>query len=117
MATTAVTTPDLASVLSGRVRQVIYAAWAVVSVAAGAASVYAGAAGLTLPWLAPTLTTLAWLGAACGLTAASHTPTAQAQPADTGAVLDAVRESQAAARVAGESYAAALPGTVPATAS
>ena len=56
-----------------------------------------------------------WL--ACGLTAASHTPTAQAQPADTGAVLDAVRESQAAARAAGESYAAALPGTVPATAS
>lgn len=80
MATTAVTTPDIGSVLSGRVRRVFYALWAGASVAAGAVSVWAGSAGVEVPWLAPTLTTLAWLGAACGLTAASHTPTAETLP-------------------------------------
>lgn len=108
MATTAVTTPDIGSVLSGRVRQVIYAVWAGASVAAGAVSVWAGSAGVEVPWLAPTLTTLAWLGAACGLTAASHTPTAEALPGDTEAAVAAV--APAAALPAAEPEA----GTVPA---
>lgn len=108
MATTVVTTPDISSVLSGRVRQVIYAVWAGASVAAGAVSVWAGSAGVEVPWLAPTLTTLAWLGAACGLTAASHTPTAEALPGDTGAAV------APAALPAPEPEAVAEPGTVPA---
>lgn len=96
MATTAVTTPDIGSVLSGRVRQVIYALWASASVAAGAMSVWAGSAGMEVPWLAPTLTTLAWFGAACGLTAASHTPTAEALPeAAVPAALPAAVEPEA----------------------
>lgn len=102
MATTAVTTPDIGSVLSGGVRQVIYAVWAGASVAAGAVSVWAGSAGVEVPWLAPTLTTLAWLGAACGLTAASHTPTAEALPEDTVAGPAALPAPEAE------------PGTVPA---
>lgn len=98
MAVTTVTTPDIGSVLSGRVRRVFYAAWAGASVAAGAVSVWAGSAGVEVPWLAPTLTTLAWLGAACGLTAASHTPTAEALPEDTvasPAALPAAAEPEA----------------------
>ena len=110
MATTAVTTPDIGSVLSGRVRRVFYAVWAGASVAAGAVSVWAGSAGVEVPWLAPTLTTLAWLGAACGLTAASHTPTAEALPGDTEAAAAAV--AAPAALPAAE--AVAEPGTVPA---
>lgn len=110
MATTTVTTPDIGSVLSGRVRRVFYAVWASVSVAAGAVSVWAGSAGVEVPWLAPTLTTLAWLGAACGLTAASHTPTAEALPGDTEAAVAAV--AAPAALPAAE--AVAEPGTVPA---
>ena len=89
MAAYSVTTPDIGSVLSGRVRQVLYAVWAGASVAAGAVSVWAGSAGVEVPWLAPTLTTLAWLGAACGLTAASHTPTAEALPGDAEAAVSA----------------------------
>lgn len=108
MATTAVTTPDIGSVLSGRVRQVIYAVWAGASVAAGAVSVWAGSAGVEVPWLAPTLTTLAWLGAACGLTAASHTPTAEALPGDTEAAV------AVAAPAAALPAAVPEPGTVPA---
>lgn len=97
MATTAVTTPDIGSVLSGRVRRMFYAVWAGASVAAGAVSVWAGSAGVEVPWLAPTLTTLAWLGAACGLTAASHTPTAEALPeaAEPAALPAAVGEPEA----------------------
>lgn len=109
MAITAVTTPDIGSVLSGRVRQVIYAVWAGASVAAGAVSVWAGSAGVEVPWLAPTLTTLAWLGAACGLTAASHTPTAEALPGDTEAAVAAAAPAALPAAVA-EPEA----GTVPA---
>ena len=109
MAATTVTTPDIGSVLSGRVRRVLYAVWAGASVAAGAASVWAGSAGVEVPWLAPTLTTLAWLGAACGLTAASHTPTAEALPGDAESAV-------AAGAAAGALPAAAGPeaGTVPA---
>lgn len=109
MATTAVTTPDIGSVLSGRVRRVFYALWAGASVAAGAVSVWAGSAGVEVPWLAPTLTTLAWLGAACGLTAASHTPTAEALPGDTEAAVAAAAPAALPAAVA-EPEA----GTVPA---
>lgn len=110
MAATTVTTPDIGSVLSGRVRQVIYAVWAGASVAAGAVSVWAGSAGVEVPWLAPTLTTLAWLGAACGLTAASHTPTAEALPGDAAAAVAAVSPAPALPAAGAE----VEPGTVPA---
>lgn len=110
MAATAVTTPDIGSVLSGSVRQVIYAVWAGASVAAGAVSVWAGSAGVEVPWLAPTLVTLAWLGAACGLTAATHTPTAEALPEDTEAAVAAVAAPAALPAAEPEPEA----GTVPA---
>ena len=86
-----------------------YALWAGASVAAGAVSVWAGSAGVEVPWLAPTLTTLAWLGAACGLTAASHTPTAESLPGDAEAAVSAAAVPAALPAAAGPEA-----GTVPA---